>query len=464
MAEGTSWKERPEAGAALGIRLLMLIGTKLNRRTLRALLYPTVLYFYFVRAPERRASRAFLRRTLRRPVYESDVLRHFLEFARVAADRLYLLTGKSERLPIQFVGSDQLRHVVERGKPGLFLTAHFGSFEVSRVVGPELGGINLRIVLDKKVNARFIDLMAELNPELIGRIIDSNQAASAIGLALQPAFAKATGLAFLAIGTVPVIERHRASSWAHPRRSRSGRTLSRPHSRRRSFACSVTSQVAVTRSTAKCLPTSAVFPEANGQRNCQRWRNNSRRCWKPMFDEHRLPGSTSSTSGRTLVGRNAYLLTTAFGISLTCLSAHGTDDVFRRLGTIDFPRNQPVAFANAKKTGCSANPLKCAARSGWNMTAPWSCVSSNRILKSAALSEDNSSSADRRPGSPTTRTRQSPRHQYAARAWTPAAAHIWPYGLRFRSCHETTTPCARASPHRHWLRNRTTPYTHGRSS
>ena len=188
MSEGTNWKERPEAGGALGIRLLMLIGTTLNRSTLRALLYPAVLYFYFVRAPERRASRAFLRRALRRPVYESDVLRHFLEFARVAADRLYLLTGKSERLQIQFVGSDQLRRVVERGKPGLFLTAHFGSFEVSRVVGPELGGINLRIVLDKKVNARFIDLMAELNPELIGRIIDSNQNASAIGLGIAASF------------------------------------------------------------------------------------------------------------------------------------------------------------------------------------------------------------------------------------------------------------------------------------
>ena len=178
----TGWKSRPEAGNALGLRVLMWTGTALNRRALRALLYPTVLYFYCTRAPERRASRAFLQRALQRRANGLDVLRHFLEFARVAADRLYILTGNTERLGIRFVGSERLREVVDRGKPGVFLTAHFGSFEASRVVGPELGGINLRIVLDKEINTRFIDMMAEINPELIGRIIDSNQSASAIGL------------------------------------------------------------------------------------------------------------------------------------------------------------------------------------------------------------------------------------------------------------------------------------------
>ncbi len=166
----------------------MWVGTALNRRALRALLYPTVLYFYFVRAPERRASRAFLRRALQRPVRERDVLRHFLEFARVAADRLYLLTGKADTLNVRFVGGERVRQLVDRGKPGIILTAHFGSFEASRVVGPQLAGVKLRIVLDKEVNARLINLMAELNPELVGFIIDSNQSPSALGLALASSF------------------------------------------------------------------------------------------------------------------------------------------------------------------------------------------------------------------------------------------------------------------------------------
>lgn len=183
-----SWKERPEAGTAFSLRFLMWIGTALNRRTLRALLYPTVLYFYGIRAPERRASRAFLQRVLQRPVRESDVLKHFLTFARVAADRLYVLADRTELLDIRFVGSHQLREVVDRGKPGIFLTAHFGSFEVSRVVGPDLGNVNLRIVLDKKVNARFIEAMAKVNPEMIDRIIDANEDAAGIGLRIAESF------------------------------------------------------------------------------------------------------------------------------------------------------------------------------------------------------------------------------------------------------------------------------------
>ncbi len=182
------WKSRSEAGSTFAIRFLIWIGTALNRRALRALLYPTVLYFYFMRAPERRASRAFLNRALQRPCHERDVFRHFLEFARVSADRLYLLTGKSQALNVRFVGGERVSRLVDRGKPGIILAAHFGSFEASRVIGPQLGGVKLRVVLDKGVNSRFVDLMAELNPELGDLIIDSNQSPSALGLALATSF------------------------------------------------------------------------------------------------------------------------------------------------------------------------------------------------------------------------------------------------------------------------------------
>lgn len=189
MVDRVGWKERPEAGSALALRFLIWVGTALNRRILRALLYPTVAYFYCVRVAERRASREFLRRAMNRPVREFDVLRHFVEFARVAADRLYLMMGRADLLNVRFVGGERVREVVDRGRPGIFLTAHFGSFEASRVVGPQLGGVNLRVVLDKSVNQRFLDLMAELNPDLVERIIDSNRGQSSLGVAIAASFA-----------------------------------------------------------------------------------------------------------------------------------------------------------------------------------------------------------------------------------------------------------------------------------
>ena len=198
MGDAVHWKARPEAGFAAGIRLLIWVGTALNRRTLRALLYPVVLYYYCARTQERRASRDFLRRALRRPVRESDVLRHFLEFARVAADRLYLMTGQYDGLNVRFVGAEQVARLVAQGRPGVFLTAHFGSFEAARVIGPELGGINLSIVLDKSVTGRLLDVLAELNPDLIDRIIDADQGPSAVGLAIAKSFAAGDWVGILA--------------------------------------------------------------------------------------------------------------------------------------------------------------------------------------------------------------------------------------------------------------------------
>ena len=189
MNDRADWKKRPEAGSTLAIRFLVWVGKTLNRRVLRALLYPAVGYYYCMRLPERRASRDFLSRAMQRPIRELDVLHHFLEFARVAADRLYLVTGRADGLNVRFVGGERVREIVELGRPGIFLTAHFGSFEASRVVGPQLAGINLRIVLDKTVNQRFIDTLAELNPDLVGRIIDSNRGPSSLGIAMAASFA-----------------------------------------------------------------------------------------------------------------------------------------------------------------------------------------------------------------------------------------------------------------------------------
>ena len=165
---------------------------------MRLLLYPAVAYFYFIRAPERRASREFLRRVLGRQVRERDVLRHFLSFAQVTADRLYLLADRPDATPVRFVGAEEVQRVVDLGRPGIFLAAHFGSFEAARVIGPQLGGVRLRIVLDKRVNARFIEMMARVGPEHVGQIIDSQQGKASLGVAIANAIHSGDWVGFLA--------------------------------------------------------------------------------------------------------------------------------------------------------------------------------------------------------------------------------------------------------------------------
>ena len=168
----TQWQTRPEAGSTSGLRFLLWIARHLGRRFLHVLLWPVSVYFVIVRGPERRASHDYLSRVLERPAKRREVVRHFHEFAKVTADRFYFLANQTDRIPVRFVIDPQLDEVLQRGKPGIFLAAHFGSFEAARVLGPEMGGIRLRIVLDKSLNQRFMDILAEVEPELAQLIID----------------------------------------------------------------------------------------------------------------------------------------------------------------------------------------------------------------------------------------------------------------------------------------------------
>ena len=204
MAEQTTqWQQRPEAGSTTGLRVLMWIARHLGRGTLRAILLPVSAYFCLVRGPERQASFAYLSRVFGRPASWREVLRHFHEFSSVTADRFFFLAGRADEIPVRFVLDERLQTVLQQDRPGIILAAHFGSFEAARVLGPEMGGFNLHIVLDKALNERFMAIMATLEPELHRMIIDSQQDSVALGLNISDVLKAGDWVGFLA-------DRHRA--------------------------------------------------------------------------------------------------------------------------------------------------------------------------------------------------------------------------------------------------------------
>ena len=200
--EKAQWQSRPEAGSTGGLRFLVWVAEHLGRGVLHTMLWPVSVYFVLVRGPERRASFSYLSRVFERPARLGEVINHFHYFAKTTADRFYFLANP-DSIPVRFVVDPRLDEVLERGKPGIFLAAHFGSFEAARVLGPRMGGIRLRIVLDKAVNQRFMDIMAEVEPELAGLIIDSEQGSVELGLAIGDALREGDWVGFLA-------DRHRA--------------------------------------------------------------------------------------------------------------------------------------------------------------------------------------------------------------------------------------------------------------
>jgi predicted LPLAT superfamily acyltransferase len=192
------WRDRPEAGTVLGIRFMMALARLLGRRLLHATLYPITGYFYLVRRHERRCSRDFLTRVLGRPVRRRDVFRHFLSFARATADRVYFLDEQHPPIAVTFHGAEALQALVDEAAPGVFLAAHMGSFEAARVLGPALGGVDLHIVLDRQVNPRIMRALEAVNPAFAELIIDSEQGAAKLGLAIAAALERGHWVGFLA--------------------------------------------------------------------------------------------------------------------------------------------------------------------------------------------------------------------------------------------------------------------------
>ena len=162
------WKLQPERSNLFMLRVMCWISLRLGRRIARGFLYGVAAYFLLFSPKARRASHDYLRRVLPRPadarVGWGPLFRHFMTFASVIHDRIYLINGQFDLFDIAPHQQQLIIDVLARGRGAFLLGAHLGSFEVMRALGRQQPGLRVVMVMYEE-NARKINaLLATVNP------------------------------------------------------------------------------------------------------------------------------------------------------------------------------------------------------------------------------------------------------------------------------------------------------------
>ncbi len=195
-AEGGSsarWQDVSEKGTALGILLVAGVARLLGRRAVGALVGLLALWYAAFHPGVRRASRDYLRR-LGAPASFRDVVRHVFAFARVSADRLFLVRGQVDRFRVTRHGERYLVELRDQGRGALIIMAHLGSFEIVRALSREMrlpvnilgyfrnarrmNGVLRRI--DPTVDARLIEIRPD-DPSFVFEVEDRIRRGEVVG-------------------------------------------------------------------------------------------------------------------------------------------------------------------------------------------------------------------------------------------------------------------------------------------
>ncbi len=153
------WAELGERGAYWGLRFCAGAYRLLGRRGCQMVMTPIVLYFYLAGSRQRRASRQFLTKVLKRPPTFAESYRHQMSFALRALDVFIAWAGGISANDIEPTNPIELASIVENSQGGLFIVAHLGNVDVARAV------------LDQKTRQRITILIHTRHAENYNRVL-----------------------------------------------------------------------------------------------------------------------------------------------------------------------------------------------------------------------------------------------------------------------------------------------------
>ena len=168
-ADGADWKQQPERSNLFWLRVMTWLSLKLGRKASRVVLYGIAAYFLLFAPAARRMSRGYLQRVLGlespAAVGWRHLFRHFLSFASVVHDRVYLINDRYDLFDIHVHNQALIEAVLAGGRGAFLIGAHLGSFEALRAIGRQQPGLRVAMAMYED-NARKINAaLAAINPQ-----------------------------------------------------------------------------------------------------------------------------------------------------------------------------------------------------------------------------------------------------------------------------------------------------------
>lgn len=182
------WSQIKERGNKFGIYISFLLYRLLKKRLTQIMLQPVLLYFFLTDRKGRDASRQYLDKLYKKnssklqfkPGIISSYF-HYNSFASSLLDKIGIRTPeRSKDFKVSFFGYDQVTKLIDKNHGALFIGAHFGNFDVIRLLGKE-STMKLKVLMYRKharmINGLFNKVNNDSNDEIIE--IESINAASA---------------------------------------------------------------------------------------------------------------------------------------------------------------------------------------------------------------------------------------------------------------------------------------------
>ena len=165
------WKNSPEKGSPLLIDLLAKASFFFGRRMTRPVIYCVAFFYACFARTARQASQDYLKRVLKRAPNAIEIYKHFLYFASVTHDRLFLLAGGFDAFKISIHGQSEIDQALAKNVGVMLYGAHFGSFESVRFTANDRHELKISILMYEKNSEKLANIFHKISPDLANIII-----------------------------------------------------------------------------------------------------------------------------------------------------------------------------------------------------------------------------------------------------------------------------------------------------